>query len=144
MAIAPCSVCGQRFLGKAATMFVAWYPSPQQRTAYKLVTDCDHAMDLLESIAGPIQKSDAPLDSCPMCGSAYTDGISAVYATVYLPNQPRIDFEWPMCEDCRIMACVPFVEHGTAQESRGPSTSPSTPPAVDERLSARLAAIRGL
>jgi DNA-directed RNA polymerase subunit RPC12/RpoP len=99
MSLYPCSSCSQRVPGKLAQIYWAWMLADESRVAYRqrLCMQC-----MMQNAWTPIIEAQANVVACPACHAGTVDDMDPVYATVFIPGQPRIDAEMALCAPCAV------------------------------------------
>jgi hypothetical protein len=130
MSFRPCSICEQRFPGKPATLYSAWFRVDGVRTAYKqrLCPGC-FATAYLETLRG-VSAHDGAEQTCPLCGASTKDDLDPIYLTLYLPKQPEREYEIGSCAACAAKLRIVLQQGGEpladrTRQAGGPSPSPS-------------------
>lgn len=106
MALFPCTRCGQRFVGRAASFYPALLLGrTSEREKVRLCPPCSD--EYLAALSPRLQEVDwtnpsLPLDTdrpaCMVCKGPATGG--AVFITHYLPGEDRGDFYGGVCDSC--------------------------------------------
>lgn len=103
MAARPCSAVPHRFPGKAASIYWAWtYPSGL-RVAHRTDTCFEHTQALLADWQDKnlLQEEENDFSTCINCGTSLSnEQPAAIFATVFLPRQERVDYEFWFCGAC--------------------------------------------
>jgi hypothetical protein len=144
MAIAPCSVCSTRFVGRAVTIYWAWYQPEGDRIAFRERTCPDDAVDVLNHIAVAMKEHGNELDNCPLCGTKYEGVPNPIYITVYLPEMPPKRIDVPCCDNCHASLTASAQQRGDLQPNRAGYGPPTQAPTVNGEANARLQALGGL
>lgn len=135
MSFRPCSICEQRFPGKPATIYCAWFTADNNRIAYKqrLCPGCLGAAYVEVLKASNSNGSDT--DTCPSCGGANSVDLDPIFVTLYLPKQPEREYELATDAACAAKLRIVMQQGADRLEDRsasrpGPSTSPTAWDAV--------------
>lgn len=129
MATRRCSECGNRSREGFASTYLAWYPEPNVRAAYRTL-HCGACApgwaSLLSSARG--NYADGPQDDQSLCGSCGTDtgGMWCVtYATLFVPHADRADLEMWNCEPCALKLRAKVIDIGVRLPDREPLRAPA-------------------
>ena len=90
MSLYPCSACSERVPGKMSQVYWAWLRADGMRVAYKqrLCSTC-----FITNVWIAASEAMNNLVACPVCHEGTADNMDPVYATLYVPGQPRMDAE---------------------------------------------------
>ena len=94
MSLYPCSACSERVPGKMSQVYWAWLRADDTRVAYKqrLCSAC-----FITNVWIAASEAMNNLVACPVCHEGTADNMDPVYATLYVPGQPRMDAEMALC-----------------------------------------------
>lgn len=132
----PCSICEQRFPGKPAAVYAAWFKADGVRIGWKqrLCPGCFSAAYLALLKAANSNGADA--DTCPSCGQSNSDDLDPIYLTLYLPKQPEREYELATDAACAAKLRLVLQQGADRLEDRsasgrGPTTSTTVWDAVE-------------
>ena len=116
MSLYPCSLDGKRHPGKLAQVYWAWVKADGERLALRqrLCQGC-----YMESVYPVAIAAQSALAACPVCHISTVDDMDPVYATVFLPKQPRGDVEMALCPPCAVRIRVMAQTGSEPLEDRG-------------------------
>jgi hypothetical protein len=128
VSVFPCSVCRARPSGKLASLYAAWFTTPDKRRAVKqrLCAECFKS-EVTALYAASVENGEA----CPSCHAAVSgDDASPIYLTLYLPGREPVEMLLPLCDVCAVTqreqfarGAQPLADRGAGE--RGPSPQPS-------------------
>jgi hypothetical protein len=133
MASSPCSQCGERIRGPAASVYVAWFVGTGERVCYKMrycYRCVARTWALILKAEFGIGNEAADFSWCSVCGTGTPpEELDPVYVTLYLPKQERQDLSLQTHWACAAKLRQPVQENGILQPNRqggmrGPSSSP--------------------
>ena len=96
----PCSRCGQRVLGRVASLYWAWFNADGARTAWKQRLCVACVKSTLRELLSHAQDSTPDVCSCPACGSESTPDLDPIYLNLYLPRTDGQEFALTTCGPC--------------------------------------------
>lgn len=99
MSLFPCSVCGERAVGKLSSATWAWWRADNVRVAWRqrLCVACFAA-----GVAPLEHETRAEPLNCPLCHTAPGDDMDPCYLTVYVPGIGPIRLEMATCGACAV------------------------------------------
>lgn len=128
----PCDLCGQRFPGKPASLYWAWYVNGEDRVAWRqrLCQPC-----LSRHFAQIFRSSNSTSTdglTCPACGGSSENDLDAVFCVLYLPKQTEREYELNTDAACAAKIRVNIWERGErlpdrSSPGRGPSPDAHSP-----------------
>jgi hypothetical protein len=127
----PCSACGQRFPGKFASAYWAWYVDQNRRVAWKqrLCPNCVGA-ELVELIQC-VLAADYDGHSCAACHASVNGDSDVTFLKLYVPGQEEMDLSFPADNACAARLRIAAERGGERlpdrePQVRGPSPSPTS------------------
>ena len=128
----PCSVCGQRVLGKLASGYWAWFNADGGRSAWKLRYCPGCAREHLSGLFERLRSTDGMSNvfACISCGADASQDSDPMYLTLYLPGKEPTEIALQLDAACAAKLRIPIVERGLKLPDRsagvrGPSPSTS-------------------
>jgi hypothetical protein len=116
MAVKPCSACGEKFTGKATSVYSAWMDG-QGREAYRsslcMICVRSHIAELVKKSISRGFK-----DGCDECGATGKDDYSPLWLNVYLPKREQEAFELMFCSQDVQLARSRLAHMGTKLPNR--------------------------
>lgn len=126
MSLYPCSACSERVPGKMSQIYWAWVKADQTRAAYKqrLCMQC-----FMTNVWVVVLQAMDNLVACPVCHEGTAENMDPVYATLYVPGQPRMDTEMALCpRDAVEVRNRALLGAETLQDRQGALGGSSPPP----------------
>jgi hypothetical protein len=100
MSIFPCSVCGQKPVGKIATVYSAWFQADGGRVAWKQRLCASCVSSTLRDLLRSASDSSQDVAACPACGTDASSDLDPIYLTLYLPKQDPREYALTTCGVC--------------------------------------------
>jgi hypothetical protein len=99
-----CSFCRERYQGRPASAYLAFFPSAGTRRAFKVKAGPEcvaEFRDFLHPFLASPLLGEVDIDSCRGCGiGLVSNSVFISYLTLYLPRQESQLFEAMHCEKC--------------------------------------------
>ena len=126
MSLYLCSACQERVPGKLSQVYWAWIRADGTRASMKqrlcMTCFCINVLPIATDALSAIV-------ACPVCHAGTLDDMDPIYATVYMPGQPRMDVEMATCGPCAVevrnRALAGAVELSDRQGALGGSSPPT-------------------
>lgn len=119
MSVYPCSVCGQRVVGRLCSVYHAWFNADGGRVAYKQRLCVQDLIAQMKPMLIAAAENSADLIRCPSCGSDSSDDLDPIYSTVYLPKQEPKEYQLTTCGSCAAKARILMIRGAEKLPDRG-------------------------
>ncbi len=131
MSYFPCSNCGQRVVGKLASIYANWFEG-EEREAWRTRLCASCLTDLMGSLKAGESADSSMLTVCPMCGKDSSQNLSGVYLTIYPPKQPEREYALTTCGSCAITLRQLFTRAGDKLPNRNAGAAAPAQPQHSE------------
>lgn len=118
MSFYPCSNCGQRAVGKLATVYANWFNSEEQREAWRMRYCAVCLTTLMASLQAARSQESSNLTICPSCGKDSSETLSGIFLTVYPPRSDSREYALTTCLSCATSLRAAFTDHGELLRDR--------------------------